>query len=500
MITTLTDTQIARFPEFIEKWTEHGLCTQPADRRKAEQGIRRAYETAHLTPPLKIVWTTSPLAQALTESCALQIQQGASIGASVRDRVGASVRARVRDSIGASVLDRVRDSVGASVRDRVGASVRDSVGASVDASVGASMLDRVGANVRTSVRDSVRASVGARVGDRVGDRVLDRVRDRIRTSVYDRVLDSVCDRVGASVRDRIRTSVLDRVLDRVYDRVRTRVGASVRDRIRTSVYDMVLASIGDRVGARVRARVLDSVYDRVRARVRDRVGASVLTSVGASVDARVLASVYNNYYWWFGNGQHDAPWCAYIDFFREVLGLTAQTEPSESHREIAESAGWFSPYQHLCWISERHRRVCRNSRGQLHSHDGMALEYPDGWGIWAWNGVCVTEQIILKPETLRPEQIAKEQNAQVRQVMVERIGIERVCQIFRAVVLDKKDSYELLNLNLGDGRIRPYLKMLNPSVGCYHIEGVPPTCTTVQQAINWRAGNEEVTWNPEILT
>ena len=330
MIKQLTDAQIARFPEFIKKWTDIGLSTQPADRLRAEHGIRLAYETAKLRAPLKIVWTTSPLAQVLTESCVRK--ENASVHASVL----ASVRASVRDSVLASV----RDSVHASVRD----------------------------SVRDSVHDSVLASVYAR-----------------------------CD-------------------------------------------------------------------------------------------------------WWFGNGQHDAPWCAYLNFFREAAGLITQTDHAEPHREIVESAGWFSPYQQICWIAERHRRLRLNQRGQLHSHDGMAVEYPDGWGVWEWNGVRVDEQIILQPDTLTPEQIATETNAQVRQVMVERVGIERVCQMFKAQCLDKRGEYELLALNLGDGRIRPYLKMVNSSVGCFHVEGVHPNCKTVQQAINWRGGNQEIDWFPEVLT
>ena len=74
------------------------------------------------------------------------------------------------------------------------------------------------------------------------------------------------------------------------------------------------------------------------------------------------------------------------------------------------------------------------------------------------------------------------------EVMVERIGIERVCQMFKAQCLDKRGEYELLALDLGDGRIRPYLKMLNPSIGVWHVEGVAPNITTVQAALNFRNG------------
>jgi len=46
-----------------------------------------------------------------------------------------------------------------------------------------------------------------------------------------------------------------------------------------------------------------------------------------------------------------------------------------------------------------------------------------------------------------------------------------------------------------------FLKMLNPSVGVWHLEGVERECSTVEQAINWRAGSLKVgVWQPEILT
>lgn len=68
MITQLTDAQLARFPEFIEKWTSIGLSTQPADRHRAEHGIRLAYKIAGLEEPRQIVWCGSPLSQGLTRA------------------------------------------------------------------------------------------------------------------------------------------------------------------------------------------------------------------------------------------------------------------------------------------------------------------------------------------------------------------------------------------------------------------------------------------------
>jgi hypothetical protein len=52
----------------------------------------------------------------------------------------------------------------------------------------------------------------------------------------------------------------------------------------------------------------------------------------------------------------------------------------------------------------------------------------------------------------------------------------------------------------GRGGRGVYLKMLNPSIGVWHLEGVDNACRTVQHAINWRAGNMDEDWTPEELT
>ena len=185
-IDALTPDQIARYSEHVDRWTRIGLCTDPADRPRAEDAMRRCYSLAGLVQPQRIVWCESPMSQAITRYIA-----GASVGGSVRVGVWVSVGAGVR----ASVWDSVRASVRAGVGDSAGASVGDSVRAGVLAGVGDSVGDRVG--------DSVLAGVRASVWDRVGDSVLAGVWDRVGDSVRAGVLAGV----GASVGDSVRASV-----------------------------------------------------------------------------------------------------------------------------------------------------------------------------------------------------------------------------------------------------------------------------------------------------
>lgn len=56
----LTEEQIAKLPAIRDKWMAIGLNTQPADRAKAEEGVRLAYEIAGLEVPKDFYWVQSP--------------------------------------------------------------------------------------------------------------------------------------------------------------------------------------------------------------------------------------------------------------------------------------------------------------------------------------------------------------------------------------------------------------------------------------------------------
>jgi hypothetical protein len=434
-IENLTDAQKARFDEFIDKWMAIGLSTKKADRVMAENGIEEAYKIAGLKKP-KVVWTLSPLSSGITRYTVFEIIKHDV--PSVRDSVWASVGASVGDSVRASVGDSVWDSIWSSVRD------------SVWASVGASVRDSVGYSVRDSVEASVRDSVEASVRD----------------SIWSSVRDSVWASVGASVRDSVWSSVRDSV--------EASVGASVRDS----------------VGSSVRDSVRDSIWDSVRSSVWASVGASVRDSVWSSVRDSIWDSAY---------GSHDSHWLGFYDYLNDVVKLEAHTEKLKGLWMIAQSANWFLPHENICWISERHN-ICKLKEGRIHADGGPAIQYPDGFSIWALNGVRVPQSIAETPaEKIDANIILKEQNAEVRREIVRKIGIERVCKKLNAKCIDKSNDgvYELLILDLGDGRKRPYLKMLNPSIRCYHIEGVSPGITTIDGALIWRNGTKE---KPAILT
>jgi hypothetical protein len=143
------------------------------------------------------------------------------------------------------------------------------------------------------------------------------------------------------------------------------------------------------------------------------------------------------------------------------------------------------------------RPAVRLREGRLHGDGVPAAD----WGrerVYFLNGVHVPKEIALTPaHQLDPKLVHKVRNVEVRRELVRKVGVERVVTELGAVRVDREGDYELLLLDLGDGRRRPFLKMRNPSVGVFHVEGVHPDCRTVREALAWRNGTDTP---PSVLT
>ena len=111
------------------------------------------------------------------------------------------------------------------------------------------------------------------------------------------------------------------------------------------------------------------------------------------------------------------------------LGQLDLAVPALSERNpwvtLARSCGWWWPRDDVCVLSERMSSVrtepIPDGDGQLrlHSADGPAIEYPDGWTVHAWHGIRVPSWVIDEPTV---DHIAAESNVEVRRCAIERIG------------------------------------------------------------------------------
>ena len=215
-------------------------------------------------------------------------------------------------------------------------------------------------------------------------------------------------------------------------------------------------------------------------------------------------------------------WLSFYDFFLTECKLEC-CKVIEPFIQLAEEIGWWLPTEDVCLCSENPTNLKYREDGVFHCENAPAIEYADGFKIYSLNGIKVPEKYVMTEAQQIPAQwIVEEKNADKRRELVRKIGVERLCDELNAECIDKKSytakvpdikegetsvtcsgykdeaiDYELLLLDIGDGRKRPYLKMKNASIGIWHVEGVHPDCKTVDEAIKFRNGTKEF---PEVLS
>jgi len=208
--------------------------------------------------------------------------------------------------------------------------------------------------------------------------------------------------------------------------------------------------------------------------------------------------------WFFG--QHEAPWFGWYDYLYEACHLQ-YIEKMHGLSGLVQHGGWGVMLDDVYLCAERTSAVVMNAEHICHNPHRQAISYPDGNGVYILNGIRMEEWMVMtSADELTGSRILGVSNVDQRREIIRRLGIERVLEKIPHTVLETTHDgmYSLLECDLTPSHsAAKFLKMRNPSIGVWHVEGVHPDCRTVQQAINWRAGTvigAGVPWQPTTLT
>jgi len=227
---------------------------------------------------------------------------------------------------------------------------------------------------------------------------------------------------------------------------------------------------------------------------------AVDSAVGSSVGSAVYSEVYSAvesavgsgkgklfWHYWLG-GSFWQGWNAWVDFFFEVCDLDNDEAKRkfQAYKKTSISACYWWPNKHFIMVCDRPTEINLATNGRLHNTNGMAIKWPDGWGLYSLNGITVPGWVVMKPiHEITSNDIFGLKNVDQRREIIRRIGIDIFVSKCGAKVIDKRGDYELLSVKLSDEvPDARYLKMRNPSIHTWHVEGVEGN--TVQEAIDFR--------------
>jgi len=199
-------------------------------------------------------------------------------------------------------------------------------------------------------------------------------------------------------------------------------------------------------------------------------------------------------------------WDCYLTAARDILGLRLPPhEAYEAWERCTKNGGFRLVHEKFCMVSDFPERLRVDEQNRPHCSDGPSHRWRDGWELYHWHGVAVTEQIVMQPETLTAQQIANEPNAEVRRVMIERMGAVKYLQQAGAELVNADKRGKLWRCARKDDTPLEMVEVLNStpepdgSIKTYYLR-VKPGFKTATAAVAWTFGLESSKYRPGVET
>ncbi|BAY97853.1 hypothetical protein NIES37_18000 [Tolypothrix tenuis PCC 7101] len=186
--------------------------------------------------------------------------------------------------------------------------------------------------------------------------------------------------------------------------------------------------------------------------------------------------------------------CGWSDFCISELGFYKHST-WDIYQNILKNCGRIYAYKEACLICDRPTKLSFNNQNRLHAEGEPALEYVDGFKVYAYEGVRLPEKYgKVFANQWQATWLLEEGNAELRRVLIQGIGYKRICEELGAIELDSWQEYTLLRIDnyqeinrRGSTSLESMclLKMICPSTGNIHILRVPPNITSAREAISW---------------
>ena len=172
----------------------------------------------------------------------------------------------------------------------------------------------------------------------------------------------------------------------------------------------------------------------------------------------------------------------------------------------AHTCGAWLPMRGAVIVGDRPDNIRRDNTGRLHSNNGPALTYADGYTLHAWHGTRVPAWVIDAPTI---EQIAVERNTEIRRCAIESLGwptyLDRLGVSPVSVEPDPGnpghdlalyDVPDARSLFGGDVRLLVMSNASRDRDGSRRIfaETVPASCASAVDAAAWQFGADPTTY------
>ncbi|MEG4068859.1 hypothetical protein QUA42_16275 [Microcoleus sp. Pol11C2] len=118
---------------------------------------------------------------------------------------------------------------------------------------------------------------------------------------------------------------------------------------------------------------------------------------------------------------------ALSDFYISVLKGDRDTVKWRAFQLLVANCGWIYPLENTCILCDRPRILSFDSQHRLHAEGGPAIQFADGYSLYAYHGVTLPEQYgKIHPNEWRSEWLLSEDNTNLKKFIIQTIDDRRL--------------------------------------------------------------------------
>jgi hypothetical protein len=422
MIEKLTKKQEKQLDKFKDECLQIGLSTEPIDKKAIDDNIEFVYKNYLGVNKKPYIWyCDSPIIFNLVLAVLFKTDI-------LKDNLESKLESNLWSNLEANLRSDLRSKLESNLWSNLEANLRSDLRSNLGANLWSNLRSDLESNLRSDLESNLRSNLGANL--------------------------------WADLWSNLEANL------------RSNLWSNLEANLRSDLRSKLESNLG--------ANLWADLWSDLRSNLGANLGANLWSNLRSDL-GKILKETFQNIYW----SNLDIYWLSFYLYPEKYLGIDYK-EKSEDLKIVStlfKAGGFFWFYKDICFVSERCKTIKKKGI-RLHCDNGPAIEYRCGWKIYYLNGVCVPENLVLTPANdLDCKLILSEKNADIKREIVRKIGVDRICANLGAKTIDRQNEYELITIDIGDNRQRPYLKMLN--------------CNTVEKALTWRNGTSE---KPIILT
>jgi len=287
--------------------------------------------------------------------------------------------------------------------------------------------------IETRLKEHLRNYLRGQLRDQIEDRLRVHLWSQLPSLIWDQVGDQMGGQLKDQMEDPLRghkwTQMGDQLGEKLGGQLREKLGGQLRGKLERQLGDQLERQLGDqleeKLGGQLRGKLEDELEDQLERQLGDQLGGLIwdqlMGQLGGQLEGHVFSQWLSSYLSWFNGAV-----IAGVEFEEELYCL---------YKGYLENVSLILPFETTVFACRRPTKIQWQDR-LLHCEDGMAVQYPSGWGWYSLQGYRVPEKLVTSPESQTIEEINAEENEEIKRIRIERYGWTKYLTDSNAQVLD----------------------------------------------------------------